>query len=130
MNIDETVDAFRRGALALDCKRIVLSQNKEGGARFEGQGYIRQAADGALEFKLYTAKFENVRPLDDFEARLKAVAGQLHTDDTYYDLMAVGRDGTHWTAGRILPQFNWDMSDNSVLAHGKMQSIVATLERP
>ena len=44
--------------------------------------------------------------------------------------MAVGRDGTHWTAGRILPQFNWDMSDNSVLAHGKMQSIVATLERP
>ena len=74
MIIDEAIDAFRRGEIDIDCKRIVLCQNKEGGARFEGQGYIRQAADGTLEFKLYTIKYENIRPLDDFDARLRAVA--------------------------------------------------------
>jgi len=40
-DIDETIDAFRRGALDIDCKRMVLMQHKEGGDRFEGQGYIR-----------------------------------------------------------------------------------------
>ena len=58
MDIDETIDAFRRGALDLDCKKIVLSQHKEGGERFEGQGYIRQELDGTLKFKLYVTKSE------------------------------------------------------------------------
>jgi hypothetical protein len=130
MIIDEAIDAFRRGEIDIDCKRIVLCQNKEGGARFEGQGYIRQAADGTLEFKLYTIKYENIRPLDDFDARLRAVAGRLRSDDTFYDLTAVGRDNSNWTAARILPRLHWDISDSSVLVTGQMQSIVAHLELP
>jgi len=130
MDIDETIDAFRRGALDLDCKKIVLSQHKEGGERFEGQGYIRQELDGTLIFKLYVTKSENAKPLGHVEAQLNAVAGKLHADDMFYDLEAVGRDGTHWTAVRILPAINWDMSDRSVLANGQMQSIIASLDLP
>jgi hypothetical protein len=48
-DIDDTIDAFRRGTLDFDCKRIVLAQRKEGGERFEGQGYVRQSTDGTLE---------------------------------------------------------------------------------
>jgi hypothetical protein len=130
MNIDETIDAFRRGVLDLDCKRIVLSQNREGGERFEGPGYVRQAEDGTLEFKLYAVKLENVRPLGHLEALSKGVAGQLRADDSFYALTAVGRDGTSLTADRILPNPHWDMSDHSVLVTGKMQSMVACLELP
>jgi hypothetical protein len=130
MDIDETIDAFRRGALELDCKKIVLSQHKEGGERFEGQGYIRQELDATLIFKLYVTKSENAKPLGHVEAQLNAVAGKLHADDMFYDLEAVGRDGTHWTAVRILPAINWDMSDRSVLANGQMRSIIASLDLP
>jgi hypothetical protein len=55
-DIDKAIDAFRRGALDIDCKHMVLIQHKEGGERFEGQGYIRQVDDGALIFKIYVAK--------------------------------------------------------------------------
>jgi hypothetical protein len=130
MNIDETIDAFRRGMLDLDCKRIVLSQNRDGGERFEGPGYVRQAEDGSLEFKLYAIKLENVRPMGHLEALSRTLAGQLHADDYLYALAAVGHDGTSWSAARILPAPHWDMRDKSVLVTGRMQSIVACLERP
>src|SRR5579872_1046183 len=130
MNIDETIDAFRRGAIDLDCKNMVLSRHKEGGERLEGPGYIRQDPDGSLLFKLYVTRSENAHPLRHFESQLTAVAGKLHPDELSYDLTAVGHGGTQWTADRILPQVNWDMRDNSVLAGGKVQSIVAKLERP
>jgi hypothetical protein len=44
LDIDDTIDAFRRGTVDFDCKRIVLAQRKKGGERFEGQGYKRNAA--------------------------------------------------------------------------------------
>jgi hypothetical protein len=120
----------RRGAIDLDCKKIVLRQHKESGERFEGQGYIRQNPDGALIFKLYVAKSEDAKPLGHLEARFNAVAGRLHSDDMFYDLEAVGHDGTRWMAGRILPAINWDMTDGSVLANGQMQAIAASLDLP
>jgi hypothetical protein len=130
MDIDETIDAFRRAALDLDCKKIVLSQHKEGGERFEGQGYIRQELDGILIFKLYVTTYENAKPLGNVDAQLNVAAGKLYSDEMFYDLEAVGRDGTHWRAVRLLPAINWNMSDRSVLANGQMQSIVATLDLP
>jgi len=53
MDINETIEAFRRGAIDLDCKKIVLTQRKEDGERFEGQGYIRQTEEGALEHSAF-----------------------------------------------------------------------------
>lgn len=130
MNIDETIDTFRRGAIDLDCKKMVLRQRKGGGPHFEGQGYIRQSQDGSLLFKLYVANYGNTKPTDHLDPWINAVAGALHSDDAFYDLTAVGHDGTNWTAARILPAIDWDMADNNALARGQLQSIVAHLKLP
>jgi hypothetical protein len=128
-DIDETIDAFRRGALDLDCKRMVLTQHKEGGERFEGQGYIRQLDDGALVFKIYVVE-HNAKPFTHLDAMFGGSAGNIHTDEMFYDLDATGHDGTHWTAARILLVPYWDATDMTVLAHGRMQSMTAHLDMP
>jgi hypothetical protein len=130
VNIEETIDSFRRIALELDCKNIVLRQQKDGGEVYEGPGYIRQTPEGALTFKLYVVRRENIRPMENFAARLQGVAGRLYGPDLHYDLSATAHDGIVWTAGRIIPVFNWDTRDESVMAVGQMQSITAKLERP
>ncbi len=130
MNIDEIIDAFRRGALDLDCKKMVLRQCKDGGELYEGPGYIRQTEEGGLTFKLYVVGRENVNPMGHFTARLQGIPGKLHSPELFYDLTAFAHDGTTWTATRILPDFNWDMRDNSAIGIGRMQSIIAELERP
>src|ERR1700677_4897718 len=79
-DIDETIDAFRRGALDIDCKRMVLAQHKEGGECFEGQGYIRQADGGALIFKIYVAT-HNAKPLGHLAAMFSGGAGKLYGDE-------------------------------------------------
>jgi hypothetical protein len=130
MNTAETIDAFRRAALDMDCKKMVLRQCAENGEVFEGPGYIRQTPEGVLTFKLYVTQRENVRPGANFGARLRGVAGKLYEPELYYDLTALAQDGTTWTAAGILPNFNWDMSDADVIAVGQMRSIVAELPRP
>jgi hypothetical protein len=128
-DIDETIDAFRRGALEIDCKRMVLAQHKEDGEYFEGQGYIRQADDGALVFKIYVAT-HNAKPLSHLEAMFSAGAGKLYGDTAFYDLKATGHDGTCWTAKRILLVPSWDATDMTVLVRGNMQSMTAHLDSP
>jgi hypothetical protein len=61
VNIDETIDAFRRGATDIDCKRIVLLRRKASHERFEGPGYIRQGSDGALTFKFRAVMIARIR---------------------------------------------------------------------
>jgi hypothetical protein len=129
LRVDETVDAFRRGVLDIDCKRMVLTQHKDGGERFEGQGYIRQADDGTLIFKIYVTKYD-AKPLGHLHVMFNTSAGKMHSDAMFYDLEAIAHDGTRWIASRILPDPHWDMSDQTVLMHGKMQSITADLDMP
>ncbi|MBI3705144.1 MAG: hypothetical protein HY244_15165 [Rhizobiales bacterium] len=128
-DIEETIEAFRRGVLDLDCKRMVLSQHKKGGEHFEGQGYIRQSPDGALTFKVYVTQ-HNSEPFGHLKALLSIKAGQLHNDEIFYDLDATGHDGTQWTATCILPAPHWDATDMSVLVNGQVQSITAHLDMP
>jgi hypothetical protein len=128
-DIDKTIDAFRRGALDIDCKRMVLTRHKEDGERFEGQGYIRQSDDGALTFKIYVAT-HNADPYGHFHEMLNGTAGKLHGDEAFYDLEATGHDNTRWMATRILPRANWDATDMTVLVGGRMQSMTAHLDMP
>ena len=64
-DIDDTIDAFRRGTLDFDCKRMVLIQRRKDGDRFEGQGYIRQSPDGMPVCKLYVTQ-HNAEPYRHF----------------------------------------------------------------
>jgi hypothetical protein len=129
LDVDETIEAFRRGVLDIDCKRMALTQIKEGGERFEGQGYIRQSDDGSLIFKIYVEKAD-AKPLGHLDAIFNSPAGKLHSDEMFYDLHATAHDGTHWTATRILPAAHWDMTDQTVLANGKMQAMTAHIDLP
>jgi len=124
----ETIDAFRRGQLDLDCKRMVLTQRKTGGVRFEGQGYIRQTPDGAITLKLYVTQ-HNAKPFADLHDLVATAAGGLYPEDLLYDLEAVQQGGTQWTATRIMPDPHWDTTDMSVLMTGKLQAITARLDR-
>jgi hypothetical protein len=129
LEIDTVIDGFRRGTFEADCKKMVLTQRKKGGERFEGQGYIRQMTDGTLAFKIYVEQ-HNAEPFGFLKARQIASSGQLHVDEMLYDLDIVGHDGTHWVAERILPAPRWNASDRSVLIGGTMQSATALLEMP
>ena len=128
MNFDETIDAFRRGALDLDCTRMVLSQRKEGGERYEEYGYIRQSQSDGLVFKIYVAERENASPLAAINAQLSAAVGKIHHEEMYYDLSVVEWGGTNWTAARIIPSVHWDASADSVLIDGQIQSMATQEE--
>jgi len=127
-NIDEMIDAFRRRVLDIDCKRMVLSQNKEGSEHFEGPGYIRQAIDGKITFKIYVAA-HNANPFSHLDSMFKSV-GKLHGDESFFDLEAIAHDGMRWTARQILPKPSWDAADMTVLLSGDLQSMKAHLDMP
>ncbi|WP_298261686.1 hypothetical protein [Bradyrhizobium sp.] len=129
LDIDDTIDAFRRGALDFDCKRMVLAQRKKDGERFEGQGYVRQSADGTLVCKIYVAQ-HNAKPFGHFAAMFATKSGEIISDDLFYDLDATGHDGTRWTSKRIRLAPHWDATDLSVLVNAQMQSITAHLDMP
>ena len=78
-----------RGALDLDCKKMVLRQRKDSGEVYDGPGYIRQTPEGGLAFKLYVTTRENVRPMANFSARLQGMAGRLYSPDLFYNLTVV-----------------------------------------
>jgi hypothetical protein len=126
-DLDETIDAFRRGELDFDCKQMVLTQHRNDGKRFKGQGYIRQAQDGALTFKLYVTE-HNDRPFSHTGALFANTVVVLSGNESYYDLDIVGCNGIRWTGVRILPKFHWDFSDMSVLVEGEINSIIAHLD--
>jgi hypothetical protein len=87
LQFDKIIDALRRGTLDFDCKRMVLAQLKEGGERFEEQGYIRQSPEGTLIFKIYVSQ-HNAKPF----GHLVGKAGHLYGEDALYDLEVVGYD--------------------------------------
>jgi hypothetical protein len=72
----------------------------------------------------------NAHPFDALTSGMKATAGSIPSDDEFYELTAVTHDGTEWRAMKIWPAFSWDMRNHSVLATGRLQSIVAYLDRP
>ena len=127
LDFDETIVAFHRGVLDFDCKRMVLSQNKEGGARFEGQGYVQQSPGSALIFKIYVTQ-HNTEPFSDLRDRQGVMSGKIYRDEVLYNLDLTARDGTPWTATDILPALQWDAIDGSVVAKGELNSIATEVE--
>lgn len=130
MNIDKTIDEFRRGKFELDCRKIVLQQNKERGAIFEGQGYLKQLENGTLIFKIFITEFKNAKPFDHLE--VDTAYGVLYTDEMFYTLTAVSRGGTEISASGVRPSIDWDMHSApcAEIARGQMQSIVAKINQP
>lgn len=128
-NTEEAIEDLRQGKLDIDCYRMTLTQEKPDGERFEGQGYIRQADDCFLIFKIYVSTHNGV-PMQHLNAQFSQGLGQMLPDEAFYTLEAIAHDGTRWSATRILPNMNWGMTDEIVLIQGRLQSMTAPLDMP
>lgn len=130
MKIDEMIESFRLGTFEVDCKRIVLTQNKETGERYEGKGYIKQDTDGVLIYNLYVTKHENTTPhsqLSNYFSHL----GKIHPDETFFSLEAEAKDGTTLRASRFFPAVSWDMhSGEPEFVRGQLQALTAQRDFP
>jgi hypothetical protein len=126
IDVHDTIETFRRGSLDIDCTRMAVRQCKETGPRFEGRGYLRQAEDGTLLFKLYVDKRTNAELSEIVQMVLGGAAGSIYHDDELYELTATSVDGTNWTAARIAaPRPHWDMHNDTGVLFGRMHSVVA-----
>lgn len=126
--IDETIDAFRNGTLGFDCPSMVLAQRQAGGKRYEGPGFIRQDDNGILTFKIYVAT-TNVDYVTSINSMMNVQVGKVYTEDAYFNLEAIGQDGTRWSADRIDPDTSW-ATDTSVITFGRIMSLTAHLDLP
>ncbi|MBW0450521.1 hypothetical protein EN871_20295 [bacterium M00.F.Ca.ET.228.01.1.1] len=130
MNIDEMIEDFRLGKLELDCKRIVLTQNKEGGERYVGKGYIKQDTDGVVVYKLYVNEHQNTTPhsqLSNYFSHL----GKIHPDETFFNLEAEAKDGTTLRASGFFPNVSWDgHTSEPEFVRGTLQALTAQHRSP
>ncbi|MCW3605197.1 hypothetical protein [Burkholderia cenocepacia] len=125
MNIDKMIEDFRLGNIDIDCRRIVLAQDKEGGERYEGKGYIRQNSDGVLVYKLYVAKHENATPHSTLQNYFSHI-GKIHPNETFFSLEAEAKDGTKLRASRFFPHASWDMrAGEPEFVSGRLQALTA-----
>jgi hypothetical protein len=120
VRIDDAITALKSGKFEIDCIAMTLTQNSgENAPTFCGNGYIRQDAAGAIQFKLYANSFANtdsfsmLREISDF------IPGTLVPDISYYELRATGTDGSVWTSTYVMPDINW-ARDSHVIAAGKL----------
>lgn len=127
MNTEDSIEAFRKESFEVDCPSMVLRQCKEHGEVFQGSGYIKQAADGHLTYKLYVASSLNGSPFRHLEIYSKVRPGKLFENEDYYDLTATAIDGTTWTATRIFPAFSSDLEAGTKLSYGQLATIRAEL---
>ncbi|WP_026229892.1 hypothetical protein [Trinickia symbiotica] len=130
MNIDRMIEDFRLGEVDLDCRRLVLTQDKEGGERYEGKGYIRQNADGVLVYKLYVIRHENATPHSSLNNYFRHV-GKIHPSETFFSLQAEAKDGTMLRADRVFPRPSWDMSTGEPeFVSGRLETLTALPSLP
>lgn len=125
INATEVIDNFKAGRFEIDCKRMVILQNKADGSRFEGQGYIRQNAEGILIFKMYVEKWQIADRMKFLEQVFENRSGKIYEDDSYYDLVVTDRKGTEWSAGRIIASIKTGLSDDPPLVSGNLGSLRA-----
>ena len=127
MNIDDSVEALRQGLFEIDCPTMALTQRKENGEVCQGSGYIKQAADGRLTYKMYVASSVNSSLFGRMDTYSKVRPGEVYGDDYYYDLTATTIDGTTWTATCFCPDSSSDADFVTRLSYGHLETIRAKL---
>ncbi|WP_155122589.1 hypothetical protein [Burkholderia ubonensis] len=127
--MDKTIEEFRTGKLELDCRRIVLSQNSEGGERYEGKGYIRQNTDGVLVFKVYVTNHENATPHGALFNEMRHF-GKVRPDELYFNLAAEVRGGMQLRASRLMPNVLWTLLGEPDFISGQLHSVTVEPSLP
>jgi hypothetical protein len=129
MDINGTIDAFRKGTLDIDCQIMTLRQRKENGEILEGAGYIRQKPDGSLHFKIYVSCVINPRPHGMFDRLSEIRAGKVIQEEAFYDLTA--RTAGHtWISERMLCKFRSNPDGKVTVVYDRIQGMMADVELP
>ena len=123
VDFEKIVDSFKKGTFETDFKEMVLIQNKIGGVRFEGKGYVRQSENRLLNFRLYASKQETIQASYSAHENQDSTPGKLILEDRYYDLILVGYDDTRWKAHHVFPNIDLNLSDNDILVSGKLDNL-------
>ena len=111
------------GDVETDFKEMVLIQNKIGGVRFEGKGYVRQSENRLLNFRLYASKQETIQASYSAHENQDSTPRKLILEDRYYDLILVGYDDRKWKAHHVFPNIDLNLSDNDILVSGKLDNL-------
>jgi hypothetical protein len=129
MDINGTIEAFRKGTLDIDCRVMVLRQRKENGEVLQGAGYIRQKPDGTLNFKIYVASVINPRRHGMFDRLAEIKPGKLIHEEAFYDLSAT-TSGHTWTSERLLCNFKSDPDGKVTVAYDRIAGMRADVKLP
>lgn len=126
MNFLEAIRNSKNGDFSVDCNSIRLEQTSaQAPLIFDGPGYIRQAAEGRYEFKIYDP---GKKPLQFMPTELGVGAGRVFGSDVYFSLKAVAHDGSVWTSDRVLPRSNW--AHGKAIVTGDLREIRTVEDRP
>jgi hypothetical protein len=99
---EEILNAFRTGSLVLDCVQITLTQRSTTEPKvYTGKGEIRLDDDEHLTFKLYVVDQQNIEFDTHLREMMSGVAGEVHGEETYYDLSVKDLAGHVWTSERL-----------------------------
>ena len=127
MNLEETIDRFRRGMLDIDCKSITIRRNQLDSQPVRGPGYIRQDKNGRLEFKVYGSIADITARLARWDEHVRGTPGKLFTEDSFSSLTAESFDNVAWTSDRLRPIPHIDYQDGTCILTGSLDSIRASL---
>lgn len=128
----EEVQGFRQGTLHLDCPAVKLERHTPEGERvFSGPGYISQAPDRKITFKLYAK--ESV-PVDEVLGRIFGTAGPkagevipLHE---YWELSAVDSHTRRWRSLHVLPEPETHAELEGSIWAGDLDQLSSTADMP
>lgn len=122
--MDRIITEFKQRTLQIDFLEMSLVQNMEGEAAisYKGKGYIRQAEDDVLTFKLYATETKNTNLTADRDRLNETKSGEIYGEAAYYTLNAVASDGSTWSAEHILPECDWLGWHKNPVVYGSLSS--------
>lgn len=130
VDFEDVIEAFRQKELDVDCQNMELKQRGGGRVVYRGKGYIKQNNAGGLVYKVYVDSHENAWPFRQSGMEDAMRPGKIFAEDMYYDLVVTATDGTTWTSERLYPSLHWNMTDQSVIVDGEIDTIRADLAAP
>lgn len=125
MSVHENISDYKKNNLHIDFHELTLSQNDclENPIIYHGGGYIEQASDGKILFRLYATVAENTDFLNDTFFKNNTPVGKLYPKSSYYSLRGVDTKGVVWESDRVLPGSSWSDSYDAPVMHGHLDEI-------
>jgi hypothetical protein len=124
-SFEEMVETLRKGIWEADCVEMTVTQNNhDAPVRFVGPGYLRQAKDGSITYKVYPSEATGILPLMPVVQPM-GVIGTLIEPNKYYRLDACAHDGARWQVARTLPSIGgrWSEATFRPLVDGTAREI-------